>query len=282
VTIAAGFRFQKGALLCADTKYTGQMALYDTKLFHKEYPNGSSSIIAIAGNSSYAKMAVRKCEAKVRALSSPTLDQMVDAIELALLEIHAQHIDRHPDRNLTGGPDFYLLMALWSAVDGLKMYSTSQTSVAPFGIYGCAGSGEYLGHYIIEPRYQDPRADLRLAVSVAFRALQQIKSYDPNCGGYSQLVTLSEEGQISPVGQHEISQGEVFAQDFHEHAESLYERLCDLGLPREEVNKQFEIFKKLVLQVRAKHQRDREARKVLDELLAELRPSTPQKSKLVR
>jgi hypothetical protein len=277
VTIAVGFRCLEGAMLCADTKHTGQMALYDPKLFHKKYPNGARSIIAIVGNSSYACMGVRKCEAKLGGLSSPTLDQMVDTIESVLLEIHVQHIHPHPDRSTVEGPDFWLLMALWSPVDGLRTYSTAQTSVAPFPVYYCEGAGAYLGHYIIKPRYTDPHSHLAVAVSVAFTALQRIKSYDPDCGGYSQFLTLSNEGQISPVGQHEISQGEAFTEGFHDYAEFLYERLCDLDLPGNEVNKQFESFKKLVLQVRTKHQRDRETRKLLDELLAELTPSVPRK-----
>lgn len=282
MTIAAGPRFQKGALLCADTKHTGQMALYDPKLFPKQYPNGGRSIFAIAGNSSYAGMGVRKCEAKIGLLKNPSLDQMADEIEAALLEIYTKHIHSHPDRNTVGGPDFWLLAALWSPVNGLGTYSTAQTSAAPFPVYFCEGTGAYLGHYIIKPRYTDPNSDLTLAVSVAFTALQRIKSYDPDCGGYSQVVTLSNEGQISPVGQHEISRGEAFTEGFHDYAEFLYERLCDFDLARNEVDEQFESFKKLVLQLRSKHQRDRETRNLLDELIAELTPSVPQKSKLVR
>lgn len=282
MTIAAGFRFREGALLCADTKHSGQMALYEPKLFRKKYSNMAASIFAIVGNSSYAGMGVRKCEARLGGLSRPTLDQMVDVIESALLEIHVQHIHQHPDRNTVGGPDFWLLMALWSPVDGLRTYCTAQTSVAPFPVFHCEGAGGPLAYYIIKPRYQDPSSDLSLAISVALTALQRIKSHDPDCGGYSQLITLSDGGQISPLEQYEVSRGEEFTEGFHDYAELLYERLCDLELSNDQVTKQFEHFKKLVLQVRTKHQRDRETRKVLDQLLSELRPSTPQKSKLVR
>lgn len=272
MTIAACFDFDEGALLCADTKHTGGMTLYEPKLFRKEYPNGAKSVLAFSGSTHYAKMAVQKCETAIARLPNrPRVQEVADAIESALVRLHRTHIDKHPDRSMEGGPDFWLLAALWSPVDGLKTYSTSQTAIVPFDVYACIGSGEYLGHYIIKPRYDSPSEPLNRAVAVAVTALQRIKSYDSGCGGYSQFVTMAKSGALSEVAVFDIAEKEQFTHEFHQGAEAVYTKLLDFDAPDKDVEKVFEEFRTNVLLVRAKHQADRDERERITQLLSRLR-----------
>lgn len=270
MTIAAGFNFDDGAILCADTKHTGGMTLYETKLFRREYQNGGKSVFAFSGSSYYAKMAVQKCESAIAKLRNrPTVADISGAVESALVKVHRTHIDKHPDRNMEGGPDFLLLAAFWSPVDGLKTFSTSQTAIVPFDVYDCIGSGNYLGHYIIRPRYRSLGSLLR-AVAVATTALQRIKSYDSNCGGYSQFIMVTKAGTISEIGIFDIAQKEKFAEEFHEGAEEVYTTMADFEANDADVEKKFAEFKTSIMIERAKHQADKDERERIVKLLSDL------------
>jgi len=132
MTIAAGFNFDHGVLLCADTKHSGDMALYESKVAKKEYPSGAQSVCVFAGSSKYAHMAIRKVESALSALKRPSLSAMEREIEKVLLQVHRDHIFKHPDRNSWTGPNIWLLIGLWSPVDGLCAYSTEETAITPF------------------------------------------------------------------------------------------------------------------------------------------------------
>jgi hypothetical protein len=266
VTIAAGFRFDNGALLCADTKYVGAMALYNPKLFPKAYNSGAASIFAVVGNSAFSRMAVDKCEAALAQLSDPSQSKMAAVIESVLLKVHKQHVFPHPDRNLEGGPDFWLILALFSPIDKVSTYYTTQTALVPFDLYHCSGSGEYLGHYLIKPRYQTPGL-LSRAVTVACTALTRIKSYDANCGGNSQFILLDNDGYIGEMRQFNIASTERFSEYFHELSEHLYEEISDVNLTEEEVAKKFSTFKKVALHYRDKHVKEEDAYNSLIESL---------------
>lgn len=267
MTIGIGFNFDDGALLCADTKMTGPGTVFESKLFPKVYDSEARSIFAIAGNISFARMAVRKCERAVSKLANPTLDSMEDVIESTVLKVHKQHIYPHPDRGIQGGPDFWLLVALWSPVDGLRTCFTNQSSIDHFDVFRCIGSGEYLGDYIIRPRYDISTYDAKKAVSVACAALTRIKSYDSNCGGVSQFISLSRAGQISEMRSYDISHVEEFSAAFYLDAEKLYTELADFSLGKEEVEAAFEDFKAFVIHSRVHHKRSWENTKALWEAM---------------
>lgn len=268
MTIAAGFNFDSGVLLCADTKMTGPGTLFESKLFPKWYDSGARSIFAISGNISFAKMAVRKCERAIDKMANPSLNKMEDDIESTILRVHKQHVYPHPDRGILGiGPEFSLLIALWSPVDGLRTYFTNQSSIDTFDVYRCVGSGEYLGDYIIKPRYEFSTHDIKRAVSVACAALTAIKSYDPNCGGNSQFMSLSKAGQFTEMRSYDISHIEEFSESFYSDAEKLYSELADLSLGKEEVEASFVDFKASVVHSRVHHKRSWENTKALWEAM---------------
>jgi 20S proteasome alpha/beta subunit len=226
VTIAAGFNFAEGVLFCADTRFTGAMALYETKIFTNEYPCGAKSVIAFSGSVSYAKMTIDKIHRELAGVSVPHMEDLLFAIEQTLIEVHAAHITPHPDRLSSASPGFSLLIGLWSPRDGLRTYYTEETAIPPFQGYQCIGSGEYLAHYIIRPRYGGATSQMQSAFLVAITALERIKGYDAHCGGISDFVILSKDGTIRTAPEVDITRGEAFSRTFHTVANQIYTEIA--------------------------------------------------------
>ena len=107
------------------------------------------------------------------------------------------------------------------------------------------------------------------AIAVA-TALQRIKSYDANCGGYSQFVIVTKAGTISEIGIFDIAEKEKFAEEFHEGAEELYTTMADFDATDAAVEKKFEEFRTSIVLERAKHQADKDERARITKLLSDL------------
>lgn len=259
MTIAIGLNCESGALLCSDTKYTGSMAIYEPKIFSRDYFYGSKSAFVVVGNAAFAKMAVRRCEGALAKAKKSTLREMEELIESVLLKVHKEHIFKHPDRNLEGGPDFWLIVALWSPEDGLRTYHTNQTALVPFDLFHCAGSGEYLGRYLLTPIYKKPDFKLPYATTIACTVLMRVKGYDANCGGNSQFLLLSKTGWMGRMHEFAISRIEQFSHLFDETSEMLFADLRDVSKMDHEIEESLEGFKRLVLNYRSKHKQDYEA-----------------------
>jgi len=73
VTIAAGFRFADGVVLCADTQitYQGVAKVSGTKIFPFEFKrNGSRAVFTFSGDLKYAKGGITKCVRAIAKLHS--------------------------------------------------------------------------------------------------------------------------------------------------------------------------------------------------------------------
>lgn len=268
MTIAAGFNFDGGLLVCADSKHIGGMTLYETKISAKAHTSGAKSVFAIAGATRFARMALSECERVLSALSKPTKPEMEDAIKDTLVEIHRKHIFPHPDRGIQGGPDFNLMIGLWSPVDGIGLYSTDVTALDPVKTYDCLGSGDYLGHYIIRPRFRDGMT-LKRVIFLATTALQRIKAYDPNCGGQSEIAVLMNTGELTDVEQFDISQGEAFSLAFYLVADAVYTAMAESESLEDEVELE-QMARMLVNSARQARQAQQKEKALKDALLAAL------------
>ena len=228
MTIVAGFKFNGGVLICADTKNAGgPTTIYQTKLHNKEYRSTAKSVFGIAGRTKFARMAIGECEKALGRIDNPTLEEMESAIQDELIAFHKKHIFEHPDRQLeAGGPHFYLLVALWSPVDGVELYSTEETAFDKVDSYECLGAGEYLGRYIIDSRFQSANMSLERVILVATTAMMRIKAFDPNCGGSSDFSVIWKTGELQSLEGFDIEQAEKFSKNFHRVANSIYEKMA--------------------------------------------------------
>jgi hypothetical protein len=127
-----------------------------------------------------------------------------------MAKLHREHIYRHPDFR-TGSLRVKMIMGIWSPVDGLRTYHSQDSQVMEFPGYVVAGTGDYLGHYLIRPQYKGSSSSLEIVTAIATTALASIKEFDDDCGGRTYLVVLRKDGTISPVEKLTISQREEVA-----------------------------------------------------------------------
>lgn len=200
MTAVAGFIFDSGILMCADTKhtYSGQMKLESTKIFSSSHPNGINSAFGIVGSVDYARMAMQECEAALSGLSRRNTKAKIRAVITRVL----RDICREPHEA------FELLLAIYSPTNGLAMFKTRDGAVCELRGYECLGSGSYLGHYLVRDQYQRlgrTNASLDGILFLSVSALTNIKNYDDGCGGRSEFVVLRRDGTMSDVVSFDIS-----------------------------------------------------------------------------
>jgi 20S proteasome alpha/beta subunit len=101
VTIAAGFRFADGVLLCADTQitYQGIAKVSGTKILPFEFKsNGLKVVFSFSGNVSYAKRGIQQCVRKIAKLQAPNIsrEDVENAISDSLNDYFQKLIYKHP------------------------------------------------------------------------------------------------------------------------------------------------------------------------------------------
>ncbi|HTC64978.1 MAG TPA: hypothetical protein VK709_19205 [Candidatus Saccharimonadales bacterium] len=213
VTIAVGFRYDDGLLLCADTQYTGQIKFRGSKILAKSYADGSKSAFVIIGNLRYARMCVNLYEEMVEGTPAPecTLSKMKQLLISCVRELHHGHIFKHPRRD---DITVQFLIGLWSAKTkgDVAFLSTEDTSVIRCYGYDCLGSGEMLAQQYIRPKYrritditQRPRHSEDFVRRLAVTALNNVKKYDAFCGYDSEYLTITNEGVMSKVQKLNLS-----------------------------------------------------------------------------
>ena len=299
MTIAAGFQFNGGVLLCADSQYSGRsIKFFDSKL--KELTQHSRdgdeqfrSVIAVSGTDCYLDMAVSACEnAMLKVIDADAVDigepdAIRTALSDALCEFHQKQIFKHPHYGYSDGPSVTLLIAV--RVDGnATIFRTQETAVTEISFFDpCVfiGSGSEVARYavtpLIKPDAYNEGLTLDEAVLLGTHALRIAKHYDPYCGGWSQFAVLSDDGSASDVARREIDSGEVYSKAFEEILQRLFYSAAQLD-GEEGLHNEDELWR---LSVKLRELRDVQrssisARRNLTEELKRARafkPSTPQK-----
>lgn len=228
VTIAIGFRFDEGALFCADSKHVGGVNIYEPKVFTKEHNAELKSVFAFSGVTNTAKMAVQRCQKALDILQAADWQSVEDRLDRVLTNIQKKYIWPDPMHNYSGGPDFILLFGIWTKTDGLKTCIFSGNGFSEFDTYYPVGTGADLARYILAPRYRK-NPSLDDVFLLASLTLEQIKRNDPNCGGASQCAILKTDGTLTEKQEFDISQAEEFSLEFHEASSQLYLQLAPLN-----------------------------------------------------
>jgi len=250
MTIAAGFSYEGGVLLCADTLYTGAMKVHQSKIVPFEH-NGGFAAFALAGHEGYAKLAIQACQRSVRKSQRATSEDVRQAAEDALVSVYSKHIDARPVHEQYES-QIALLVASWGENDGLHLYASRKTAVIETQTFECIGSGEYLAHYIVSPVYESgPSAQLmrgdwklgkRDAIVLAIKAMAAVKTHDPSCGGRSEMLAISSDGSRTPIGYHhldrEIQQAESIVAEFNEAFNQLLFSIADPSISDENLIRQ--------------------------------------------
>ena len=212
MTIAAGFLYKTGLLLCADTQFTGNLKLIGSKILPMEYDDESKSVFVTVGHARYARMGVQLIQDSIADIPAAerTLAKMHQIIVAGVRELHQGHLYLHPRRDEF---NVQYLIGLWSAEDKrLAFLSTEETAVVRMYGYDCLGSGEVLAHRFIRPRYkrvtsviEAPKHTEEDVRKLGLEALQEVKQYDPYCGGDTECLTLTNEGKMSKVEELKLA-----------------------------------------------------------------------------
>jgi len=201
MTIAIGFAYDDGLVLCADTKIGSNSKTNESKIEHFVSSNGYCRIaFAMTGvDLSFPRAAIRNCWQSIQQIDFATthIEKVRDAIDSHLAGFYKGHIYEHPDRT-PGQVFFQFLIGVWLR-DQSHLYLSHETVTNSVDEYECIGGGAYLAKYLIEQyRRANPGANgVRDAALIARHAVQEAIDYDEGCGGTPQLLIIQNDGTAS-------------------------------------------------------------------------------------
>lgn len=201
VTIAIGFAYDGGMLLCADTGVTGAAKLYQSKIERRVSDDGNCSMIfaSSAVDLNFPLSAISKCWEAVRGMDfkARSLEQVHHAAEFSLAEFYSTHIYPHPDRS-PDAPYLQLLVGIWVRGEHC-LYLSNETVLNPVAQYECIGAGAYLANYIVGQYFKANRGSNSLADAalISRHAVQSAIDYDHNCGGSPEMLIVRSDGTVA-------------------------------------------------------------------------------------
>ena len=229
MTIAAGFPYQGGVLLCADTQHeTPGSKVYAAKIGIFECPVGKVGF-AYAGNTEFSVAAIQKCSAALKKINSP--EEMVPRMEEVLDRQYRRTVFAHPD-NTNGALWYRLLFSIWRK-DSFQswLFSTYETTCRNSVDFECIGAGSDLANYFFRAGHSSLMSEQN-AVALAAYMLSQVAGSSnragavPGCGGPSFILLLRNNGSSEFRNPEEIFD---FAAEFDSRSHGLYvDSLSDL------------------------------------------------------
>jgi 20S proteasome alpha/beta subunit len=202
MTIAAGFPYQGGILLCADTQHEGGATkLFSAKIGLIDCPVGKIGF-AYAGNAAFAVSAIQKCSTKMRNVSK--LDRMVPGLEEVIAREYRRTVYAHPDRNSDWQIPYSLLFAVWRKDSQSWLFATHETTLRNVLEFQCIGIGSDVANYLIAPTYTNYLSEAN-AIYLATFMLSQVSLYVPGCGGPLHILVLRDNGVAEFIGPGKIA-----------------------------------------------------------------------------
>ena len=200
VTIAAGFSFDGGLLLCADTKITTDVKTNESKLFYRAYGNGecATTFAVAAEDLDFATAAIDECQDAIAKLDLTTAsaEGVKQAVKSALVSFHEEHLFPRPEKSEPA--DFDLLVGLWLR-GTTHLLASHYTVVNPvLDPYRCIGTGGYLAKFWIKKflAANPPPLTLDDAAMIASYALNTVTEFDETTGGEVELLIMKDSGEI--------------------------------------------------------------------------------------
>jgi len=201
MTIAAGFVYGQGVLLCADSQFTiGDAKMDGSKLGSFTAPWGTV-ICTFAGNIDYAAGAFQRCE---RNLSGHIKGQPLTVLEDTLGDYYTEHVFEHPDR-ADGEYDYNLLLAVKLKTEKrTQLYGTYDTVLREIAVFSCTGIGELLGNGTLRFLYR-PGMKENEATALAAYMLASVKRNIQYCGGRSVIYVLRNDGSTEDLSSKRLA-----------------------------------------------------------------------------
>jgi 20S proteasome alpha/beta subunit len=266
MTIAAGFKYRDGILLCADREITEGASKYSRPKVMGEKISPSVSLgFCFAGTVDYAVMAIQEITAVVKSSRLTKHAQIWTAIKDTVRDIYGDSMGGLLQSRQTEA-GFSLLIGVW-AEGHLKLYSSEDTALTEEHQYRCIGIGKDLARYILH-NHGIERSDqmtVRIAEMVAMRILKHAKESVSGCGKETDVLILDSGGSVTTKSQEDYRSELKLIDLYDDMVAVLFPFAADLNLSVREREVGFYIatsrywreLQQLLLD-RAADQRDRE------------------------
>jgi 20S proteasome alpha/beta subunit len=195
MTIAAGFLYSGGVLLCADSQFTvGPSKIDGLKVGHFDASWGKV-VCALVGNVDYAAAAFQACERekeKIKTKRDPRA-----AIEETLSAFYERHVFGHPSYE-DGDVEYSLFLGIRQNGQPAKLYRTQETVFRELKAFDCAGSGEDVARDLLRPLYRSGMSRSQ-AVALASYVVSHAKHHVQYCGGPTLIRALDNDGNVEEM-----------------------------------------------------------------------------------
>lgn len=209
MTVAAGFRFNDGIILCADSEEsTGTSIKVSVPKIEVIDKTWSKFVLTGAGDSDLVNRAFEDINDQLGARL--THDGIRNVVESVMANIQDRYI--YP---VQGEKPFVQIIVGFHTVKGADFVKVSgRASVRPPGYevigYGLLHAGQLMSR-LYRPGMSEPEAIL-----LAVYLLQQTKRYVPYCGGPSRICILRLDGKVEWVSSARMLRDEHYADRFDE------------------------------------------------------------------
>jgi 20S proteasome alpha/beta subunit len=236
MTIAAGFRYGDGILLCADREITEGASKYSkSKVFGEQIGPNVSLGFAFSGSIDYATMAIQGILAVVKSSSRKTHAQIWLAIKDTIHEIYSESIGRLPEYQQETF-QFSLLIAVW-AEGTLKLFVTENTAITEEPYYRHIGIGRDLANYLFKHLcLSEPgRAPLHVAEMVSLRIIEHAKESVSGCGRETDVLIIDSKGVLTRKDQDDYRVELKILNSFDRVTELLFPLIADVNATDEDI-----------------------------------------------
>jgi 20S proteasome alpha/beta subunit len=202
MTVVLGFPCADGVVICADSQTT--ISGYTKGHVHKIHPHitveNSAIVFSGAGTSIYIDNAIRDCG---RGNKTGSLDEISQELEEQLLAFFNKRIAPwayFPERER---PDADLMIGIGVKDGTTGLFQYSGTSFVRLQASACIGAGVILANNLLD-RLSGPSPTVDEAICVGAYVLSQVKRGVETCGGFSSIVALRGNGDITWIDSEDL------------------------------------------------------------------------------
>ena len=223
MTIAAGFVYRDGVMLCADTLIQMWPAkLYGMKIAPLDGPWGTGRV-ACSGDYDRAAAAVDKCRDAL--LKAPQKNPL-EVVKETVRRHYTASVMKHPHYGIDHNIPYSLLFAMRFGNERCRLYVTQETDTREIDTYRAIGAGGPLGLQLSAPLYRLGMTEKKTAALAGY-VLATVKDNVDGCGGRSTLVSIRHDGSIVEFMDDmsvelDLSHADHFASEFNKRAAHLF------------------------------------------------------------
>jgi 20S proteasome alpha/beta subunit len=241
MTIAAGFPCKNGLVLCADTQETvsgyvktdtGKIRVLSTPRHHIVFTG--------AGDSDLIDTAIDEMSDAVRAENPEGLTRVAAVLKKTMLRVFEESVKPYAAFPLDDRPSITLLVGIQSAA-ATVLYKASGTSFRLLQNAECIGYGLALGKSLTKQIFKEDMTVEHAGLTAVY-VLQQAKRWVDGCGGNSDIVVLSNDGNVLQMSAGMVNQLEKHFDEFNRHLRPIIIACADRDVEDKKFNEMMDDF----------------------------------------